>query len=508
MAMFSTDCTVPPPTSPIFVSSPNIRGTLAILLPCLTTLLLCTWTIQHPNIRKKRPSSWQDHVIVIGDKVFKMLWTIVSPEYLLWSATGDWAYARKLTELMGKKVEVEGASWSTTHSFFAGMRGFQYIFEGLDAGPKYIDAPVATQEVLNTRSQISREINSPSHSVSEDYEKGPETLVSSTSVPFPQSNRKPKKVRQQMILNYLDARESSLSQRDHPNTILAQSALSWIRTEMLYGTLPYSGGVTAIIDSIVRLSGPTWTLDGAQLMLARQMGIISHFPTITNEEIEDRSSSDSLAKFLAVFQALWQIVQLLIRFANHMPSSQIEVVTVAFSLCAICVYGLYWYKPQDAKSPFVSKAARYATREEMLQLAYIGRRFDASTLNPNLTQMSELKNVYEQQYIDCGTLRLLGATSIGILFGLIHLAAWNFHFPTQVESLLWRIASLVSVGIPALYLLAAVPGKVVKIYTKLLTKCGLLIMVVYVICRLYLLVETVRSLAYLEPDVFVDVMPW
>jgi len=177
-------------------------------------------------------------------------------------------------------------------------------------------------------------------------------------------------------------------------------------------------------------------------------------------------------------------------------------------LCAICVYGLYWYKPQDAKSPFVSKPARYATKEEMLQLAYVARRFDAATLKPNRMETAELKNVYEQQYIDCGTLRLLGATSIGILFGLVHLAAWNFHFPTQVENLLWRIASLVSVGIPCFYLLATVPGKGVKIYSKLLAKCALPIMGAYVICRFYLIVETVRSLAYLEPDVFVDVMPW
>lgn len=87
-------------------------------------------------------------------------------------------------------------------------------------------------------------------------------------------------------------------------------------------------------------------------MCARELGIISEIPNISTSEIEDKRKSDSLVKFLAVIHAGWQIVQLIRRWSEGLPSSQIEVATVGFSLCAPCTYLLYWNKPQDVKTPY------------------------------------------------------------------------------------------------------------------------------------------------------------
>ena len=38
---------------------------------------------------------------------------------------------------------------------------------------------------------------------------------------------------------------------------------------------------------------------------------------------------------------------------------------------------------------------------------------------------------------------------IAVVFGALHCIAWNFHFPSHIEQLLWRIASLVITLIPA-----------------------------------------------------------
>ncbi|KAN0084437.1 hypothetical protein V8E55_007941 [Tylopilus felleus] len=47
---------------------------------------------------------------------------------------------------------------------------------------------------------------------------------------------------------------------------------------------------------------------------------------------------------------------------------------------------------------------------------------------------------------------LLGGT--WLLLGGLHLIAWNFHFPTEAEKILWRVASLVLVaGPPASFIL-------------------------------------------------------
>jgi hypothetical protein len=46
----------------------------------------------------------------------------------------------------------------------------------------------------------------------------------------------------------------------------------------------------------------------------------------------------------------------------------------------------------------------------------------------------------------------VGVAAVGIIFGNIHVAAWNFTFLTEIEGLLWRVTSVVStVVLPVLY---------------------------------------------------------
>lgn len=40
---------------------------------------------------------------------------------------------------------------------------------------------------------------------------------------------------------------------------------------------------------------------------------------------------------------------------------------------------------------------------------------------------------------------------ITILFGAVHCFAWSFHFPSETERLLWRIASVATTASPAIW---------------------------------------------------------
>ena len=40
----------------------------------------------------------------------------------------------------------------------------------------------------------------------------------------------------------------------------------------------------------------------------------------------------------------------------------------------------------------------------------------------------------------------LSLSATWLLLGGLHLIAWNFHFPTETEKILWRVASLVLAG--------------------------------------------------------------
>jgi len=50
---------------------------------------------------------------------------------------------------------------------------------------------------------------------------------------------------------------------------------------------------------------------------------------------------------------------------------------------------------------------------------------------------------------DSGTLYFIVLPIVATIFGALHLIAWQFHFPSHIEQLLWRIGSLAITIIPA-----------------------------------------------------------
>ena len=73
------------------------------------------------------------------------------------------------------------------------------------------------------------------------------------------------------------------------------------------------------------------------------------FPLITEEEIEDRSKADSLAKVIAVSQTTWFIAQCISRTAQGLITTEIELITLAFAALNGILYFLWWNKPLNVK---------------------------------------------------------------------------------------------------------------------------------------------------------------
>ncbi|KIK51327.1 hypothetical protein GYMLUDRAFT_181578 [Collybiopsis luxurians FD-317 M1] len=66
---------------------------------------------------------------------------------------------------------------------------------------------------------------------------------------------------------------------------------------------------------------------------------------ISECEIKDRSHSDGFAKFIAVGQTAWFVVQLLARKARRLPITELEIMTVAFAAMNVLIYFFWWDKP-------------------------------------------------------------------------------------------------------------------------------------------------------------------
>jgi hypothetical protein len=73
------------------------------------------------------------------------------------------------------------------------------------------------------------------------------------------------------------------------------------------------------------------------------------WPTITKDEIEDRSKGDYLSKTIVLVQMMWFVGQCIARGAYHLTVTELEVVTVAFASLTGVVYYLWWDKPLDVR---------------------------------------------------------------------------------------------------------------------------------------------------------------
>jgi hypothetical protein len=74
-------------------------------------------------------------------------------------------------------------------------------------------------------------------------------------------------------------------------------------------------------------------------------------PEVSQQDIEDRSKSDSLAKILTCLQATWFCIQCISRYANRLPVSLLEVNTLAHAICSLTAYAFWWSKPKDLLEP-------------------------------------------------------------------------------------------------------------------------------------------------------------
>ena len=312
----------------------------------------------------------------------------------------------------------------------------------------------------------------------------------------------------------------------------------------------------------------SWPLSSIQIHWAYNAKLIPPPPYLSSEDLKNQSKSDALVKGLTIWQILWLVIQILARSFQSPPldTTLLEITVCAFAACAILTYIFLWHKPQDIKVPTCIHALRMITREDVIALA---ARAPLSTMFTNefwlhgvavrgmgdnvfpftrglkvpsrLTSSFSRKNTSfkdsfshhhppstakpftqeappplshekEESAIYLSPV-LVGIGLSGALFGAIHWAAWSFHFPSPTERLLWRISCGVLLGFPIL-MTAIYSGyshysrgqrTVSSRANEVLRRFGHVCVPLYLLARVYLLVEVFRSLAYSERSVFAEV---
>ncbi|KAH0542625.1 hypothetical protein FGG08_003033 [Glutinoglossum americanum] len=185
-------------------------------------------------------------------------------------------------------------------------------------------------------------------------------------------------------------------------------------------------------------------------------------------DIKDKSKVDIFTKALTVMQILWLVISVIARSAYHLPCSQLEILTLAFAACAVPTYATLWFKPKDVETPMYigASAHSYDALRSALRDSSVSNSFISDTLAIRPTHSygasgdripNDSYRRLEEASVQSVTTWLAIAT---LVFGSIHVAAWNFDFPTPVERMLWRVCSILSSTIPSvLFVIDALNAK-------------------------------------------------
>jgi len=216
--------------------------------------------------------------------------------------------------------------------------------------------------------------------------------------------------------------------------------------------------------------------------------IMKHFPhIITNipeETILDRAESSSLSKAVLIVQVGRFCTNCASRLFQGLPLSLLEVSTAAHAFCTLLTYFVWLSKPLNIATPTLLRekdaqevyALLKCSREEYdeaLEVAKKRAEGDSSAptgphssakivLAANALQhllptpeRPPLQPGFKEPGImlvpgnlsnkspNEGTASLPASIISPILYGLAHFLAWNDHFPTPLERLLWRTSSFV-----------------------------------------------------------------
>ncbi|PVF91969.1 hypothetical protein CPB86DRAFT_830297 [Serendipita vermifera] len=231
----------------------------------------------------------------------------------------------------------------------------------------------------------------------------------------------------------------------------------------------------------------------------------------------------------------------------HLPLSELEVVTLAYTILSIAIYTVWWDKPRNIDRPIRVYIAKDVVQETMAEALRSqdpkGDWTDSlcilfGSLVPGnlrrtgdhpLAGMTSVPMFYSGKPNNRREMlpSVFVSSGSGAVFGAIHCLAWSYSFSSSIDQLLWRVSTIVMIAIPALAFvtgaIAILDDKLERIEKSWPTRflaylvdtigAGLLCIVVFIGPFLYLAARVVsfllafKTLASL-PNAAFHTIPW
>lgn len=240
---------------------------------------------------------------------------------------------------------------------------------------------------------------------------------------------------------------------------------------------------------------------------------LSELEKVKEDSINDHAKSNPLTKFIACGQALWLVTQVISRVSQHRAVTLLEVSTTAYAACALTAYAAWWKKPQNPTLPItipcsseelpqvlVNDFSHYYNKNSFWEYFWAGQHWT--------DHVDRLDSGSGFEFFFYGLLALCPA-----FFGAIHVASWNIRLLTDIEQWLWRGSALycctAGMILSLINLLQKGSDKLLLFQENtrdiILGWAFVVNMLVYVLARIFMIVEVFLSLRALPRSAYEEV---
>jgi hypothetical protein len=187
-----------------------------------------------------------------------------------------------------------------------------------------------------------------------------------------------------------------------------------------------------------------------------------------------------------------------------MAISLLELNTFAHCISAFFIYVFWWHKPYDVATHV------YIERTEPSHGWYDGMHTRERSKNMDTNMFSSL------DWAGAGNVRPLIMFLTFLIYGAIHALAWQYHFPTNAEGMIWRFASIATASSGLIVTLAIFRGRLWRTSMRLLwlyrarSLIRFIMQILYLVAiaaRSFLVFESFRALPNSPPSIY-EVPRW
>ncbi|KDQ52623.1 hypothetical protein JAAARDRAFT_198241 [Jaapia argillacea MUCL 33604] len=202
-------------------------------------------------------------------------------------------------------------------------------------------------------------------------------------------------------------------------------------------------------------------------------------------------------------QTIWFILQCAARWYEHLPITELEIATLAFTMLNLITYAFWWNKLADVRYPHPTVKCSVVDTTSNDSDSGEGEgevearnrpRGDPGNQGEFFGNFTPSEDHLIASILAC----------VATLFGAIHCFAWSLQFPSSLRQLLWRVSALTITSAPIIELLDAVVASTFdgSVATVLALVLMFITATAYIAARVTLLVLTFTSLRNLPPGAY------